>query len=71
LPKRGGRLSFSLKIEEKECIILYGFLKGFEMELRPELTVLLRELETVVFEHLSIGEVEALISIPKKPGGGL
>jgi len=62
-------LSFSFTIQEKESILLYGFLKKFEADLKPELASLLRKLETVVFDHLSISEVETLISLQDESGG--
>jgi hypothetical protein len=62
-------LSFSFTIDERDCGILYGFLKGMEMELNPELETLLLQLEAVIFENLSIEEVEALVAVQKKAGG--
>lgn len=58
-------MNFNLMLDKNECVGLYGFLKLSETELPPELTALLRRLETVLFEHLSIEDVELLTS-----GGG-
>ena len=62
-------MSFSLTIQEEECILLYGYLKENEMTLSPELTAVLGKIETLVFDHLSISEVEALISGHQNSGG--
>ncbi len=49
-----------MTIDENECIALYAFLKNREESLGPELEKLLRRVEGVVFDRLSIDEVERL-----------
>ncbi len=64
-------MNFNITIEEKECVALYAFLKKREETLGPELEKLLRRVETVVFEHLSIEDAEALtLSGGEKNMGG-
>ena len=58
-------MNFNITIEKDECVSLYSFLKRREDSLGPELEALLRRVEFVVFEHLSIEEVETLTA-----GGG-
>jgi len=57
-------------LEKTECIRLYALLKSRESELDVALEGLLRRLEGVLFEHLSIEDVETLCGGEASKRGG-
>ena len=60
-----------MEIDEDTCVCLYTFLKRQEGSLPLELCSLLRRLETVVYENLSIEDVETLTAFGgDEPKGG-
>jgi len=63
-------LSFNLLLDKSECIRLYADLKWRESELDVTLQGLLRRLEGVLFEHLSIEDVETLCGGEASKRGG-
>lgn len=63
-------MSFNLLLEKTECVGLYALLKMRESELDDSLLGLLRRLEGVLFEHLSIEDVETLCGGEASKRGG-
>lgn len=59
-----------MTIDKNECFALYAFLKKREEILEPVLETLLRRIETLVFDTLSIEEAEKLVSAQGEETGG-
>lgn len=53
-------MNFNITIEKDECIALYSYLKCRENDLSAGLLATLQRLEAVVFDHLSIEDVERM-----------